>query len=236
MKIITASSILAYNLDINGSLDTYLTNDSFWSAETYQLYIKENLGLKSYPCLYCDATIGMCSNLSNRLENLYLNKTYFINDSIYRAKKFNYDGYFVDFEQDTTVNITKLTDFILLWNNELNKYKLSLTLWVDDGTPYDERIWNTSTLKLISMDTYTNTYDSFINIAASLQTSTNDITRLGFGLLTNYNYFGNINDSINNTDMMKIVKWSILTKSNSLSLWASHISPQWYDSLQLYSK
>lgn len=231
--IITASSILAYNLDTNGSLASYDTNDTYWTAETYQQYIKQTLKLKSYPCVYCDSTIGMCSNLSSRLENLYLNVDKFIDDSIQRAKLFNYDGYFVDFEPDTIVNSTKLTDFILMWNEALNKYNLTLNVWIGYDTPYDDRIWNTTTLNLVSMNTYTDTYDYFIYMAGSLQTSINDITRLGFGLLTNYGIESEMY-SMNETEIMKIAKWSKISKVNTLSLWASHISPHWYNALYLF--
>jgi hypothetical protein len=234
MSLINTISILSYNLQENGTIGVYQTNDSYWNAETYQQFLKQKLGIKAIPCIYCDATIGMCPDLSSRLENLYLNSSGFINDTIYRANIYEWDGYIVDFEPDSTVNTTKLTDFIFDWSEQLETNGLSLTLWIGGNTPYDDRIYNYSKINLITMNTYSQSYEEFISVAAPLQTSVIDITKLGFGLLTNYytkKSFGNVTDD---SDIMEIIKWSILAKSGSLSLWASHIPPDWYEALQLY--
>jgi hypothetical protein len=234
MNLINTISILSYNLQENGTIGVYQTNDSYWNAESYQQFLKQKLGIKATPCIYCDATIGMCPDLSSRLENLYLNSSGFINDTIYRANIYGWDGYIVDFEPDSTVNTTKLTDFIFDWSEQLETNGLSLTLWIGGNTPYDDRIYNSSKINLITMNTYSQSYEEFISVAAPLQTSVIDITKLGFGLLTNYytkKSFGNVTDD---SDIMEIIKWSILTKSGSLSLWASHIPPDWYEALQLY--
>lgn len=236
MKIINTVSILAYNLQENGTLGTYSTNDTIWTSETYQQFLKQQLNIKAIPCIYCDATIGMCSGLSDRLENLYLNMTLFINDTIQRAIRFGWDGYIVDFEPDDEVNSTKLTDFIIQWGNTLFENNVTLTLWIGGNTPYDNRIYNSSILNLITMDTYSDTYENFVQIAAPLQTSTIDITKMGFGLLTNYytgKLFGKVTDD---SDIMQIIRWSIVSNSGSLSLWASHVPPDWYESLQIYLK
>jgi len=257
-NIISASSILAYYINENGSLEPYETNDTYWTAETYQQYIKDNTGLKSFPTLYCDATIGDCSNFNERIEKLYSNMTYFINDSIKRANLYNYDGYIVDFEPDSEVNTTKITDFILEWNQALNYNNLSLNLWIGGNTPYDNRILNVSNLLLTTMSTYDNNYETFITTAEQLQVNINDVSRLGFGLLTNYgdynrkyqhkfdeqinlvnqvsplasvNIFAHtkLNDTpINSSDLDNIVVWLALTQNTFLSLWTSHIDPSWH--------
>lgn len=234
--LINTVSILAYNLQENGTLGTYPTGDPIWGAETFQQFVKQKLSMRAIPCIYCDATIGMCSDLSDRLENLYLNMSGFINDTIYRATLYGWDGYIVDFEPDSTVNSTKLTDFVIDWTEQLSTYNLTLTLWIGGNTPYDFRIYNHSMINLITMNTYSQSYEEFIGVAAPLQTSVINITNLGFGLLTNYftgKIFGEVTDS---SDMMEISKWSALSKAGSLSLWASHIPPDWYEALQLYMR
>jgi hypothetical protein len=175
----------------------------------------------------------MCSNLSNRLEKLYLNMDFFIKTSIQKAQLYNYDGYMVDFEPDTqNLNQTKLTDFILEWNDALNIYNLTLNLWIGGNTMYDFRIYNTSNLLLTTMNTYNNDYDTFITTMIHLQVIMNNMTNLGFGLLTAYtNNYANYTNPI---DITNIINWSLLTKTNSLSLWASHIDPHWVEALYLY--
>lgn len=234
MKIINTVSILAYNIDENGMLATYATNDTLWDSETYQQYIKQQLGVKSIPCIYCDATIGLCSNLSERLENLYTNMPIFINDTIARAKKFGWDGYIVDFEPDNEVNTTKITDFMIEWSSQLNLNNVSLSLWIGGNAPYEERIYEFESINFITMNTYTSSYDDFIAVAGPLQIEMIDIKKLGFGLLTNYGTksFGSVT---NNSDIMKIINWSLYAEVKMISLWASHISPYWYKALKKFS-
>ena len=242
-NIISASSILLYYINDNGLLEPYKTSDTYWTGELYQQYIKHNTGLKSFPTLYCDATIGQCSNFNERIEKLYLNMSYFIKDSIVRAKLYNYDGYIVDFEPDSTINSTKITDFILEWNSALNYNNLSLNLWIGGNTPYDFRILNVSNLLLTTMNTYDNDYETFITTATQLQVNVNDVSRLGFGLLTNYgsynvkqqihplNIFEHANTKdtpIHSSDLANIVDWLALTQNTFLSLWTSHIDPLWH--------
>ena len=169
--------------------------------------------------------------------------SYFIKDSIVRAKLYNYDGYIVDFEPDSTINSTKITDFILEWNSALNYNNLSLNLWIGGNTPYDFRILNVSNLLLTTMNTYDNDYETFITTATQLQVNVNDVSRLGFGLLTNYgsynvkqqihplNIFEHANTKdtpIHSSDLANIVDWLALTQNTFLSLWTSHIDPLWH--------
>lgn len=226
--IITGSSILLYNLNEDGTLGKYNTSANI-SAEQYQFMLKNNLGLRAMPCLYCDATIGMCSNLSSRLNNLYQNMDEFIYSTIKVAYENNWDGYFVDFEPDSEVDPKNLTDFIIEWSKVMKENKLELNIWTGEGY-YDNRIFNNTNLTITTMDTYNAQYKSFLEIASTLQVKMKNINNLAFGLLTNYGY--KTNDLSN--DIMSIIDWSILTKSNSLSLWTSHIPPDWYISLKKY--
>jgi hypothetical protein len=56
-----------YEIDENGNVDTYKTNSNV-SAEEYQYKLKKELGLKSYPCFFCDTTIQMCGDQGFSLE------------------------------------------------------------------------------------------------------------------------------------------------------------------------
>jgi len=235
--MITTASILAYYIAEDGSLAAYETGDSTWSTEQYQQDMTTKLKLNSAPCIYCDATIGNCQGLSQRLQNLYANEQAFITDTLNRAKMYNYSGYFIDLEPDDQVDPTNVTDFIINWGSALNDYGLTLDIWIGGNTPYDmNRLYNSSVVNLVTMDTYNTDYETFINLAAPLQTSMTDITKLGFGLLTNYGreFKNNIN-STDVTDISGIVAWSVLSKVNQLSLWASHIPPEWYAPLIAFS-
>jgi len=226
--LITTSSILLYNLNEDGSLGFYNTLSNMTSKH-YQTILKSELGLKAMPCLYCDSTIGMCSNFSDRFSNLYSNMTQFIKSTVVEALEHNWDGYYVDFEPDTSVNSTEVTNFVLAWNLELKAFNLKLNLWIGGNAPYDDRIY-TSDILITTMNTYVDNYSDFINIASGLQVITTNITNLGFGLLTNYVDTSHTSGSY----IEQIINWSILTKSNSLSLWASHIDPNWFFALKKY--
>jgi hypothetical protein len=226
--LITTSSILLYNLNQDGTLGYYNTSSNITSKQ-YQRSLKSELGLKAMPCLYCDSTIGMCSNFSSRFANLYANMSTFIKSTIIEAIEYDWDGYYVDFEPDTAVDSTQITDFVLAWTFELKIYGLVLNLWIGGNAPYDDRIYNSDIL-LTTMNTYGSDYSDFISIASALQTTTINISNLGFGLLTNY---GDTNDT-SGSYIDQIINWSILTKSNSLSLWASHINPDWFFALNKF--
>ena len=244
MNIISASSILVYNLDKNGNLDTYNTSDSTITAEQYQIMIK-NLDLKSYPCLFCDATIGNCANLSDRLENLYTHQQDFINSTLVRAKTYGWDGYTVDFEPDQSVDSAKLTAFIVDWANQLASINKTLYIWIGGTTYYDMSVlFNTNNIKLITMNTYVNNYDDFINIASDPLIKISNSSRLGFGLLTSelkkinpnivYTNVCKVFNSMPQKDITNILKWSKLTNTDSVNIWASTIPPNWYKGLHIY--
>lgn len=237
--IITTSSVLAYYIAENGSLAVYTTRSSMWPAEIYQATLKNDLGLKALPCLYCDATIGNCADLASRLNNLYNNMTGFIDDTISRGKQYGWDGYSVDFEPDTPVEMEQVTNFILEWGKALQENEMYLSVWIGGNVPYNlTQLYNSSYVKLVTMDTYNLSYDEVINVVAPLQTSMYDVNNLGFGLLTNYQTNNkssrNRYNQTEGPDMVGIVSWSLLTGAEPLSLWASHIPPEWYGALYTY--
>ena len=235
MNIITASSILVYEIDEYGNLDTYNTTEPHLQAEEYQQSL-QGLGLKSYPCIYCDATIGNCQNLGDRLKLLFSHQQNFINTTIERAKKYNWDGYTIDLEPDQEVDPKQVTDFILDWANALEQSGMSLYVWVGGNVPYDDRLLDTkNNIKLLTMSTYSSSYDEFIQSGADQLISMRNSSNLGFGMLTSlipgsmcpiYN--------IDDDTMKKITTWSRTTNTLGLSLWASTISPSWFNGLKFY--
>lgn len=235
MNIITTSSILAYYIQENGTLGVYTTHYPEWNGEQYQSFIKENLKLKALPCLYCDATIGACSNLSYRLNNLYENMDEFINETIRRAKMYGWEGYSVDLEPDDEVDTTNVTHFILKWARALHDNDMYLSVWIGGDTPYNlTQLYNSSIIQLITMDTYGQQYEQVIDTLAPIQISMIESSHLGFGLLADFDP-GELSDDIN-IDIQDIVEWSILANIDSISVWASHIYPEWYSSLHYFIK
>jgi hypothetical protein len=221
--LISGASILVYELSNEGMLNEQQTNDPNLSAEKFQSLLKIQLKLTALPCLFCDATIGACANLSYRLEKLYTNQTNFMIDSLSRAINHGWDGYFVDFEPDGMVDMYKITNFIMMWGKFLYRHNLSLNVWMGESSPYNMTLlYDFPYVNLITMDTYVSTYDQFITIASSLQIST-DISRIGYGLWT---YAPN--GIIDEKDMIAISEWLVLTKTSMVSLWASTIPPSWY--------
>ena len=245
--IINTSSILTYLINPNGSLGVYQTNVSGISGEDYQHYIKTTLKLRATPCIFCDATIGMCSDLGARLRQLFAKETEFIEDSVQRAKKYGWDGYMVDFEPDTPVDADRLTNFLVKWGSVLHAHGMDLSVWIGGPTQYNlEILYNTSSVNLITMSTYWSTYPGFVAIAGQLQTQVVDISKLGFGLITYDNVPGydphalikyplpaqtSVIDSGNVT---QIAKWLVMAKAQILSLWVSLIPPDWYEGLLWY--
>jgi hypothetical protein len=229
MKIITTSSILVYYITEDGNLDVYKSPNDQVTSEEFQFIVGQTIGLKSLPCLYCDSTIGVCANLSSRLENLYLNKDVFINDTITRALKYNWQGYTVDFEPDDDLDTDKLTSFIIEWNDELRKNNLILSIWIGAGTPYNMTLLFNTNISLVTMDTYYCDYTSFVDKVNNLE-SQNNISDLGFGLYSDY--------PVNETDFFDIIKWLSDSesnfKTNTLSIWASKIIPQWQSGLYYF--
>lgn len=225
LNLLTHASILTYNLQENGTIGVY-TSENLYSAEDYQQKIKQELILYAIPCLYCDATIGNCANLNSRLENLYKNNiSVFINDVIDRALKYEWDGYFVDFEPDTEVDIEALTDFLIEWSIELNKINLPLYLWIGSSTKYDmEKLFNTTNIFLVTMDTYSQDYDEYVQTLSNLQIQSNNKTKIGAGFLTDYSI--DVAD-----DISQVINWSRFVGVKILSLYASNIPPQWFEQL-----
>ncbi len=236
MNIITTSSILAYYIEENGTLGVYNTGDVNMNGEQYQKKIRDELQLSALPCLYCDATIGSCTNLSSRLNNLYDNMDLFINDTITRALVNNWNGYSVDLEPDDNVDTSNVTNFIVSWSNALNVHNLYLSVWIGSDTPYNLTIlYNSTLIRLITMDSYGMNYKETINLLAPIQTTMFDSHNLGFGLLTNYNEKQlNDEDDDDNFDLKDLLNWASLSNVDTISIWASHIPPEWYTHLNTY--
>lgn len=237
MGIIDSSSILAYYLDDTGGLGRFQTIDETTTGEMFQKKIKYNLGLKAYPCLYCDATIGgPCTNLTDRLEKVYARKKEFIVDSINLAHKNGWDGYSVDFEPDGPVNSTTLTDFMMDWTTALNANGLTLYVWIGGPTSYDmNRIFEgPKGMKLLTMSTYYATLHTiFIQMASYSIENINYLSRLGFGLLTYSNgamhdYNRNFSWPNDNDETDKNIMWAANLNLTTYGLWASYIPPAWY--------
>ena len=231
--IITASSILVYEIDIHGNLNQYNTTDPLISAEQFQMSLQKlgNDGLSSYPCIYCDATIGYCKNLTDRMEHLYEHKYHFINDTIQRAIKYNWNGYTIDLEPDQKIDALKLSHFIVEWSNELTKYNLLLYVWIGTTTVFDINILSESNanIRLITMDTYVDDYDSFLDAASNTLLLSSKPQNIGFGLLTNI-----YNTSLSETALISVSSWANISMTCSLSIWASIIPPQWFKGLKNY--
>jgi hypothetical protein len=232
MEIITASSILVYNIDEDGNLDTYKTLDLNITAEKYQTMVQQ-LGLKALPCLYCDATtdMGYCKNLSNRLDKMYSHQDEFISDTIQRALLYNWTGYIVDMEPDFLLNWTRLSLFIVDWALQLKIINRDLYVWIGGNTDYNESLFSSynftnDNIKLLSMDTYVMDYESFVEMASQEITTVSSVDRIGFGLLTS--------DFIPEEDMAKITTWTRKTGATALSIWSDKIPGEWYNSLHDY--
>jgi hypothetical protein len=222
LQILTTSSILVYNLDKKGNLDTYKTNDPNTTAEGFQLSMKQ-LGLKALPCLFCDATSGFCPNLNERLENLYNNQANFINTTLDEISKYNWDGFTVDFEPDTNIDWGKLTTFLIAWSVALNNVNKPLYVWYGLGTSYDESIYTAVNIKILSMDTYVDSYDRFVAAASDTLIRMSNFTELGVGLLTS--------ERLSEDDMLRVVKWCFVARVMTLSFWSDTIPGCAYEAL-----
>jgi hypothetical protein len=239
-NIVTSSSILIYYLDENGNLATYTTSDPSMTSEQFQQKLS-SYNLSTYPCLYCDATIGNCENLGNRLNKLYDHQQEFIDSTITKAKQWNWNGYTVDFEPDQSVDADQVTKFILDWGCQLSKYDKTLYVWIGGPVPYNMSMlsenYSACKMKLVTMNTYTSSYESYINTAAATIADVSNSSNIGFGLLTE-----SFKDShklidllwMDDSTMIKIGTWSRITNTDSLSIWASVIPAQWYEGLYVY--
>jgi len=160
------------------------------------------------------------------LEKLFARKYEFINDTITRALKYGWYGYSVDFEPDTDVNSTELTNFMIEWGNALQKYNLILSIWIGGPTPYKlDTLLRSDAIRVITMDTYTSGYGTFIDIAGQLIIMTN-MKNVGFGLLAYPTQYD---------DILRITKWIAMSKVNTLGIWASTIPPEWYEAVFHYA-
>ncbi len=215
LGLITTASILTYGLGDNGLLDIYPTGNPDYSAENFQLSLKCGLSLKAIPCLYCDATI--CTNLSSRLEKLYSQESFFISDTITRAKSYGWEGYSVYLEPDTLIDNQKLTSFILTWASNLNKQGLLLSVQIGGSIQYQlDRLCSSNIIKLVTMDTYSG---KSINVGGHPHTNTVNIENMGFSLLT----------SVQNITV--VMNWLKIIKAQTVSVWTFPIPPSWYELL-----
>lgn len=228
--LITAASILAYELSADGMLDVYDTGSNI-TAEEFQHVLKKDFNLKALPCLFCDATIGACSDLNQRLEAMFQQTNKFITDSIDRAEKYGWDGYMVDFESDTAIDHYKLTNFIIDWSERLATANLSLYVWIGGPASYQmDLLYNSDTIHLVTMDTYYSDYQNYILKAGIQQLSLHNVSKFAVGLLT-YNQNGGFFQNNNDADIMEIIQWSVIAKIQTLSIWAAGIPPSWYEAL-----
>eukprot|EP00602_Paraphysomonas_sp_CaronLab_P006358 CAMPEP_0185028546 /NCGR_PEP_ID=MMETSP1103-20130426/14320_1 /TAXON_ID=36769 /ORGANISM="Paraphysomonas bandaiensis, Strain Caron Lab Isolate" /LENGTH=333 /DNA_ID=CAMNT_0027562991 /DNA_START=98 /DNA_END=1099 /DNA_ORIENTATION=+ len=185
---VTVSSMLIYSLNADGSLGFWETGDDTWSSKQFQRDLKTNLGLKAYPCLFCDETIGNCEPLPeilSLLANDEASKQQFIRATIEEAITWGWDGYSVDFESFNHINFTETTPFVLEWGEALSSHNLSLSVWIGGSADYDLADLNASPYieSIVSMDTYGKSYDSFVWTAETLLSEVSP-SKAGFGLLT----------------------------------------------------
>jgi hypothetical protein len=233
MNLISDSSILAYVININGSIGLNPTH-STTNAEEYQYKISNNLKLPAYPCIFCDATIGFCNNLNERLLNVFNNQKYFIDDLIFRSLKYNWSGYTIDFEPDESIDSVKSTNLIVDLANQLNKYNKKLYIWtnfyINSLYPFNmSHLIHHNNIIFITMNTYNLNYDLFINEASNAMINSKSLNNIGFGLLTYDN-----SKIINEDSISKIINWLNIFNTSTISLWASKIPPNWYIPLNNY--
>jgi len=228
--IITGSSILVYEIDEEGQVNTYKTLTNI-TAENYQYMLKKNLGLKSYPCFFCDTSIQMCGgqDFINRFEKLYKNVSGFIDDTVKRALQYEYDGYYLDIELTTVIDFNKLTHFVNLWTKSLKQINRTLNIWIDYSlsTYNSTMLYDNNDVYMTTMNTYDTTYDIFLT-QVEQNVGKIDNNRLSFGLIT----YDNI---VSPVEIDKIIQWSNVFKPFSISLWASTIPLIWFQSLKNYN-
>jgi len=223
-NLITGASILAYYLSENGTLETYN------NGEELQYSLKINLNLTAYPCLFCDSTIGACDNLNSRLEKVYLNEKYFFDQSIFKAKKYRWNGYYIDFEVNSFVDYNKLLDFILKWSKILYFNNLKFNLWIGDTYYNMSLLYNNKYINLISMTTYLKPYDQVKLIVNGYNNIT---TNMMYGLLTYQPDNPSIEIIYPNNELDNII--NLFNDTEIISLWASNIPKSWYNSLRNYN-
>ena len=230
LPFITASSILVYEIGLNGTLQHYNISSKEYTAETYQQSLKKNLGLKSYPCIFCDSTLnGICDNIDLRLNNVLKRKEEFILESIGLAKKYEYDGYYLDLEGVTNVDQYLLTDFVNQWATAIAPYHLKLRVWIGPGTPFLlEKLLENCYTEIASFDTYTDDYQTFVNQASKYFNQICNKSHLSYGLLTydttlaTKNTIHDIFEYITDIDV------------GSVTFWASTLPGHWLGTLKTF--
>jgi len=237
LNIITASSILTYVINSDGNIDLIPTsNYSNIDAEQYQYKISTDLNLPAYPCIFCDATIGFCTNFDDISEKIFKNQIKFINDLIDRSIKYNWSGYVIDFESDRPIDNYKLTNLMIDLGNALYKYNKRLYIWIEYSTytyyPFNiSRLIDHNNIYLLTMNTYNSNYNMFIDLASSLMIHSKSFNRIGYGMIT-YDNMKMINSDLHQNSVISniedIIKWLKINKQTTLSLWASIIPPNWY--------
>lgn len=239
-KVITFASILTYYIDENGYMQSHNTSTKN-DAQSFQHFIKSNLGLKALPCIFCDETIGACCNLEDRMNRVYERQDQFIEESINIGLKYGWDGYAVDFEIARTIDMDLLTNFVLKWSDALYKNNMILDIWIGGDTFYNMSALydSNTTFHLVTMNTYVSTYEIFVRNANIDLERINNATKLGYGLLTTkYNKYAYKNDviTISNDDMEQIVDWCIKNDAYALSVWATGIPSNWINALKRFIK
>ena len=187
---ITVSSVLLYGIDETGSMFFWDTDDATWSSKNFQKDLQSKVGLKAYPCFFCDNTIGNCDNLADTLNEFATDESLrqkFISSTVDEALKWGWDGYAVDFETYSNVNASGVTSFVLEWGNELVKHDKKLSIWVGAGTQYDDQKLCTSPYieSCVTMSTYVGSYSAFEFQANELLKVVPE-DKAGFGLLNSY--------------------------------------------------
>lgn len=232
-KSITGASVLLYGLRENGSMFWWNTS-STWTSKQFQQDLKTKLGLKAYPCLYCDATIGNCAPLGPRVKAMIEHKEAFISFSIAEAIEYGWDGYAVDFESFGPMPDASLNDFVIEWGERLHQHDIDLQIWVGGDTAFDLKRLNASVgiTSIITMNSYYfNSLDSFVHVAQSLFASVSP-AKAGFGLLSPASL--RIERFVDSNVMTQVGQWCRNKGVGSLSVWASHIPSTWMKGLASY--
>lgn len=187
-NIITSSSVLLYYFNEDGTFGNWDTNAPDWSSKQFQRDIKTKLSLKAYPCFFCDETIGNCKPLDKKLGSVIANKQNFIASTIVEAKKYGWDGYSLDMESFSALD-RGLTQFVIDWGKALDENGMQISIWVGGPTAYNmtELAASPYIHSIVTMNTYSSSFDSFQYQAQALLDQGVKAERAGFGLL-NYDF------------------------------------------------
>jgi hypothetical protein len=226
MQIITTASILVYTIDENGTLSVYgnlNTSDPHITIEAYQMKLKQ-LNLRSVPTIYCTG------NITDRLRKLYKfydRKNAFIDNSVQKAVTFGYNGFILNIQPEEKINWYELSAFIVKWSHALKSINIPVYLTINCDTFYDHRVYNEAdNIIILSVDTYTDNYDDFVEVADYEVGYVPNVTRIGFGLLTNGN--------MSSEDALNVTKWLVTHNVSLLSAWLDIINDMSYQALFYY--